>query len=69
MESVNRKSSRTPGRRVAADNAHGGFLLLVLSLTRPVSFYGAIPGFFILSIDSVGKKQPINTQNPNGGRG
>ena len=43
-------------RPVAADNAHGSFLLLVTSLTRPVSFYGAIPGFFRLSIDSVGKK-------------
>ena len=43
-------------RAVPADNAHGSFLLLVTSLTRPVSFYGAIPGFFRLSIDSVGKK-------------
>ena len=25
---------------------------------RPVSFYGAIPGFFRLSIDSVGRKYP-----------
>ena len=39
-----RSQFRTPGcprrqfrRRVAADNAHGSFLLLVTSLTRPVS--------------------------------
>ena len=44
--------------------SHGSFLLLVTSLTRPVSFYGAIPGFFNLSIDSVGKKylQILQTQ-------
>ena len=63
VESLSQKSkifasSHRPGalRPVAADNAHGSFLLLVTSLTRPVSFYGAIPGFFRLSIDSVGKK-------------
>ena len=36
--------------------SHGGFLLLAFSLTRPVSFYGAMPDFFVLSIDSVGKE-------------
>ena len=36
--------------------SHGGFLRFVTSLTRPVSFYGATPGFFRLSIDSVGTK-------------
>ena len=30
MESVNRKSSRTPGRRVAADNAHGGLVTVMV---------------------------------------
>src|SRR5699024_7807372 len=34
---------------------------------RPVSFYGAIPGFSMLSIDSVGKTVPKTTPQ-NGGR-
>ena len=33
---------------------------------RPVSFYGAIPGFFRLSIDSVGKKHPQTPQAKTG---
>ena len=34
---------------------------------RPVSFYGAIPGFFRLSIDSVGTRHPKN-HNPKRGQ-
>ena len=75
VESLSQKSkifdsSHRPGalRPVAADNAHGSFLLLVTSLTRPVSFYGAIPGFFVLSIDSVGRKRP-ETYRPKRGQG
>ena len=33
---------------------------------RPVSFYGAISGFFKLSIDSVGTKQSQNPQTQTG---
>ena len=35
---------------------------------RPVSFYGAIPGFFVLSIDSVGNKHPQNPQAKTGAK-
>ena len=40
--------------------SHGSFLRFVTSLTRPVSFYGAILGFFVLSIDSVGTRRSKN---------
>ena len=36
-------------------------------LFYPVSFYGAIPGFFVLSIDSVGTRHPKN-HNPKRGQ-
>ena len=35
----------------------------------PVSFYGAIPGFYRLSIDSVGRKHSQTHTNLNGCRG
>ena len=66
-------------RGAPGGNAHGGFQQFVTSLTRPVSFYGAMPGFFVLSIDSVGKIRPqtpqakmgekAETQNPSQSEG
>ena len=44
---------------VPAPFSKGAFL-------RPVSFYGAIPGFFRLSIDSVGRRQSQNPQTQTG---
>ena len=38
----------------------------LLPLQSPVSFYGAISGFFHLPIDSVGSKQPLNPQTKTG---
>ena len=38
------------------------FCKSLLPLQCPVSFYGAISGFFHLSINSVGNKQPLNPQ-------
>ena len=51
-------------RGAPGGNTHGNLPQIVTSLTRPVSFYGAMPGFFVLSIDSVGKKylQILQTQ-------
>ena len=43
--------SLSHGYAVPAPFSKGAFL-------RLVSFYGAIPGFFMLSIDSVGLKRP-----------
>ena len=46
--------------------SHGSFLLLVTSLTRPVSFYGAILVFFSLPIDSEGTKHSKIPQTQTG---
>ena len=53
--------SLSHGCAVPAPFSKGAFL-------RPVSFYCAIPGFFNLPIDSVGKKRPKN-HNPKRGQG
>ena len=49
-----------------AANFAPGWSVIVTSLTRPVSFYGAISGFFRLSIDSVGKKNYNKLQGKTG---
>ena len=51
--------SLSHGFAVPAPFSKGAFL-------RPVSFYGAISGFFNLPIDSVGTKRPKNTQPKTG---
>ena len=56
-----------PGGVPPLSISHDSFLRIVTSLTRPVSFHCAIPGFFLLSIDSVGKKRPKN-HNPKRGQ-
>ena len=60
--------AREPCGQCPLTISHGGFLRIVTSLTRPVSFHCAIPGFFKLSIDSVGMKRPTIPQTKNGGR-
>ena len=60
--------AREPCGQCPLTISHGSFLRFVTSLTRPVSFYGAIPGFFRLSIDSVGNKHSQN-HNPKRGQG